>query len=239
MITAPPRPLPRQARLGFFNSFTMWLGAAFFALGLLFVFIYLAATDVSRHFSKDDPRVAGVVTKVFRPSNSSDTATSRNITYDYRYQVNGRTYDAQMVSTDYLQTDQVNVQYILGAPEMSRIEGLDANSSFGLLVLALGFGLMGLLVLFISVSGALYDIRRIRHGITINATIVRKQLATGGSARVLQFTATDGLSYDIAADTQSSIVSEGESRVVFYVPGEAASAVMLDYLEPEIRAYLN
>ena len=232
-----PRPLSLGTRLGFFNSFTMWMGMIFFALGLLLASFYF--TSVSRQFRDDDPRVAGMVTEVFRPTNKSNTATSNNITYDYRYEVDGKVYEAQMVSTDRLRTDQVSVQYVPGAPDLSRIEGLDANGSVMVPVLALIFGLMGLLVLSISVSGALHDVRRIRHGIVTNATIVRKALANAGFTRVLQFTAADGRAYEIAPGPHVGILQEGESRPVFYVPGAPAEAVLLDHLEPEIRAFLN
>lgn len=234
-----PRPLSLRTRLGFFGGFSFWFGIVFSVIGLLFAFIYLGAAHASRQFRDNDPRVSGVVTAAHTPDNHRGTSTSRFTTYHYRYVVDGRTFEAEQSSSDHVPTDQVIVQYVPSDPELSRIEGIDTAGSSWLLTFVVGFGVPGLLILYFGAGKGLRDIRRIRYGIVTMAKVVRKELPGAGFTRELQFTTADGHLYQVAPGKHTGVLQEGESMPVFYEAGHPADAVMLDKVEPRIRAYLN
>lgn len=157
----------------------------------------------------------------------------------YRYVVDERTFEAELSSSDHVPTDQVIVQYVPSAPELSRIEGIDAAGTSWLLIFVVGFGLPGLLILYFGAGKALRDIRRIRYGIVTTAMVVRKELPGAGFTRALQFTTADGLVYQVAPGKHTGVLQEGACMPLFYEAGRPAEAVMLDKVEPRIRDYLN
>ena len=216
----------------------MWFGVGFFAIGLLFALFYWIATYASRQFRADDPRVAGVVTKVTYPGSSNGKSRGRNTTYEYRYTVDGVSYEAQAHSPENLDSDEVTVQYVPAQPALARIEGLDTQGWSLLLVFVAGFGTPGLLIMYVSGTTGMRQIRLIRHGIVADAAVVRRQSTAGGKPRELEFIGADGISYRVVPGKYAGM-QEGQRKAVFYEPGNPAEAILLDHVDPVIRAFLR
>ena len=238
MSAAPPRPLPLRVRLKFLSGFGTWFGVGLFAIGLLFLLFYWIVTYASRQFRPDDPRVAALVTKVTFTGSSNGKSRGNSRTYDYRYTVDGVTYEAKANSTDRLEGDAVTVQYVPANPSLARIEGLAGQQWGLLLVFVAGFGIPGVLLMCFSATTGMRQIRLIRYGIVADATVVCRDAVGGGHPRELEFTALDGMTYRVAPGKYSGM-QEGQRKAVFYQAGLPAEAMLLEHVDRSIRPYLR
>lgn len=247
-INTLPRPMTLRDRMAMFDVGLMVTGGPCLLTGLFFAAIFAAGADLDQsEFSEHDPVVIGAVTHIQAPGKTkSGRGTYR---FDYLYEAGGKRYKNSSWSDDPdvdLDSDsiQVNVQYLAGRPERSRIVGMDsAPLPSWMWLVGVPCIVLGLPVVIIAFSRARRATRLVRYGIVTRAGSSRRLRAGKGKGGkplhdvVLHFDAVDGKRYEVELGVVGNF-QNGESTRVVYPRDQPEKAERYDDLPKRVKSLI-
>jgi hypothetical protein len=232
----PPRPVPFSLSIVNTLNAIAQIGWAVFGFGMIFFWGFVTNADFSFvTFRGERAKANGMVTRVV------DTSASQNKqrihAHHYQYSVAGETFDGVSFSNhgSFSQGDQVNVEYLVGSPRKSRIEGERRKMFSGGVAFVTIFPFIGFLLLFFAMRWGSRRARLLRDGVLTTGVLKAKRPTntTVNNRRVFEldfeFTARDGRKY--IAKARSSITDRLEDErqeLLLYDPEKPLDAVLID-----------
>lgn len=238
---SPPRRIDVFTKLTvLFGGMLQQMGWAFLAMGSLFSWIFLPASDVALWFQakKEWIAIPGQVIS----SESTNSSVNDQMVYLHRhdFELNGQTYEGQSYSIgkSYHSGDQVIILYEDGKPENSHIEG-ERRSMFPALVLfVLIFPLIGLGFVISHLKKNAKAIRLLEHGTFTRGALHSKE-GTNSTVKIngrshpifkyrFEFTAGGKTHFANCKTYQSWLVEDEEREIILYDPFGPEDHVVYD-----------
>lgn len=235
-----PRAVPLSVRLRvLFGGFNNQFGWIFFGFGLIFVWIFALQADVASIilFRFETKSTQGIVETVQTTNASEDDVMIYEVSYTYFDSI-GRQHSGASYSTGAPGVGaRVAVEYLAGAPTISRVEGMRRTifgpwAAFPVIFPLIGFGFL--------YAG-------IKYGLKANRLLTQGRIAFGEltssestNARInnrpvikltFTFTANDGDEYEATAKTHlPQDLRDEEQEPLLYDEMDPSYAVLLDDL---------
>jgi hypothetical protein len=235
-----PRSVPLSVRLRvLFGGFNNQFGWIFFGFGLIFVWVFTLHADVASLilFRFQTNTTQGIVESIEATNASEDDVQIYEVRYLY-FDNLGRQQEGVSYTTGALGTTaRVNVEYLSGAPSISRIVGMRREIFSAWAAFPIIFPLVGLAFLY---SGITYGLKANR--LLSQGRIAFGKLASSESTNTrindrpvikltFSFTANDGDEYEVTAKTHlPEDLRDEEQEPLLYDEKDPSSAVLLDDL---------
>jgi len=247
-LLPPPRRVPPGLQLyALFGDSTGRVGWFVLALSSLFCWPFLLRTEIAPFFLRGPVgTTSGQVTSVTETGSSENDETILAVAYSFRVgddqPHSGRSYVTGSAATV---GDRVTVEYAEGAPQVSRIQGM-RSAPFGKVVLSvLIFPAVGVLLVWVSLSAGLKQLRLLRGGRVGEARLKNKadtRKTHGDDDEPVyrydyEFVAEDGRRHEFQYETHRTGPLETEtSRALLYLPERPATRLWVDDLPQSIEA---
>lgn len=182
-LAEAPREVPLSLRCRLMLGGLAQFGWVFFGIGMIFVWIFVPAADLS-FFTVRGPLTTaeGVVTRVERTMMNEGGGEHNSGTPVYAYHFTytlpqGSEYEGISYATGRRHSSgaQVKVEYAPGAPDSARIKGMRRNLMPPLILFVLLFPLVGLGFVVFRLWKGVRQTRLLRHGSLALGQLVNKQ----------------------------------------------------------------
>ncbi|HEU4718198.1 MAG TPA: DUF3592 domain-containing protein [Bacteroidia bacterium] len=243
-----PRSIPPglRFRILFLHPFMLAAVLPVF-MGVVFTVVFSSMTsfDVFK-FKGGEPRVKAVITQVRR---TNDKENSRYLyAYDYAYQLQdsvmrtGTSYDFHRD----LPSDTVDVEYIPGSPDISRIAGMRISPFHPALALSgLLPALIGIVFFFIAFAKGKKNLYLVRNGILTEGKVISKErTSTRINNRYVYRITFEFMAggTPVQAVTRTHLVDrlldEAHEKVV-YDPNDPSKANFVDAMPKSVRKFFD
>ena len=234
----------------FFGGFANQFGWLFFGFGMIFFWIFAMNADTSFFlFSGERITHQGIVTDSRETNVSEDEEAVYEIHYTFIDYRGKKLQDFSYATGNWLNKgSKVTIEYPVGKPYYSRIQGMRRKMFGPLALLVILFPLIGLISLLFGSTKALRRAKLLQHGVATKGKLLSKEVTniTINDQQVYKFTFafqdSSGKEYKVSEKTHNVDVLQDDSKEdLLYLHDNPENAVLVDSLPgpPKLDKYNN